>query len=261
MAVAHSIRHLRHHPAGVADGGRGVIVSDTPLRRNIVSPTGAEYVGLTRVWRLYFFLSDYIRQTTAPGHRNLRFVITSWRVKDRSLAVKTVTGRAQTSSTIDGQSFINPARPEGKPRDCPYVIRPLSIVDTPTTHSQSSIPRWSPRPAEKGQPPATNLHARARLQHENCTPRYRAMRIDEWRNTMRRLGSIDWLHTLDSYTNAEFGMPRSAALTRGNCLACDKQSALDELGFCSRCAAKRVADHSEILLFRPMRRNHSSTSM
>jgi hypothetical protein len=65
---------------------------------------------------------------------------------------------------------------------------------------------------------------------------------------------IEWLHSLDSYTNAEFGTARSLATQRDECVACDATAALDRSGLCPRCAAKRVADHTEIVLFRALRR-------
>ena len=65
----------------------------------------------------------------------------------------------------------------------------------------------------------------------------------------------DWLHSLDAYTNAEFGKARSLTAERQACVACDATAAaLDGRGLCSRCAAKRIADHTEIVLFRALRR-------
>jgi len=66
---------------------------------------------------------------------------------------------------------------------------------------------------------------------------------------------INWLHSLDSYTNAEFGDARTLAAERQACVACSASvAALDRGGLCARCAAKRIADHTEIVLFRALRR-------
>ena len=66
---------------------------------------------------------------------------------------------------------------------------------------------------------------------------------------------IDWLYRLDTYTNAEFGVARTLALSEGVCVAClARVIERDKRGLCSRCSAKRVADRSEVVLFRPLRR-------
>jgi hypothetical protein len=69
---------------------------------------------------------------------------------------------------------------------------------------------------------------------------------------------VDWLHRLDSYTNAEFGRQRTSCAGDGVCVACGKSTSnLSALGLCAKCLAERAPDHSEIVLFRPMaRRQH-----
>ena len=65
---------------------------------------------------------------------------------------------------------------------------------------------------------------------------------------------IDWLYSLDSYTNAEFGAARTMAFNDGFCVTCDGPAGLNARGMCATCAAKRAADPNEVILFRPMRR-------
>ena len=66
---------------------------------------------------------------------------------------------------------------------------------------------------------------------------------------------LTWLHQLDSYTNAEFGRARSLAAMRGECVACGGEARdTGTSGLCATCAAKRRPDHSEVVLFRPLRK-------
>ena len=65
----------------------------------------------------------------------------------------------------------------------------------------------------------------------------------------------DWLHGLDSYTNAEFGRAVTVAGIRAECVACAvRVPAFGAGGLCEKCAAKRRPDHTEIVLFRALRR-------
>jgi len=66
---------------------------------------------------------------------------------------------------------------------------------------------------------------------------------------------LDWLRRLDSYTNTEFGQCRSWAISRSICVTCGGFAPdADTIGLCAKCAAKRRADTTEIILFRPLRR-------
>ena len=66
---------------------------------------------------------------------------------------------------------------------------------------------------------------------------------------------IRWLHRLDSYTNAEFGRTRMLCGLADECVACGRTLAhTDEFGLCGACARRREPDHSDIVLFRPMRK-------
>jgi hypothetical protein len=66
--------------------------------------------------------------------------------------------------------------------------------------------------------------------------------------------TTDWLYRLDSYTNAVFGRPRTLSIVHGSCVACNGPLAAPEpTGLCPRCAAQRVPDNTEIVLFRPLR--------
>ena len=74
---------------------------------------------------------------------------------------------------------------------------------------------------------------------------------------MANLDLRDWLHGLDSYTNAEFGHARTIAVVHDVCVACGGPAmAPDAGGLCPVCAAKRRPDHTEIVLFRALRRPH-----
>ena len=65
----------------------------------------------------------------------------------------------------------------------------------------------------------------------------------------------NWLHHLDTYTNAEFGRARSLLTIRGECVACGGEAPSPDIsGLCVKCAAKRRPDHSEVVLFRPLRK-------
>ena len=64
-----------------------------------------------------------------------------------------------------------------------------------------------------------------------------------------------WLHRLDSYTNAEYGRPRSLSADDGLCIACGGVAiGSGPDGVCRTCAAKRIPDSNEVLLFRPVKR-------
>jgi len=70
----------------------------------------------------------------------------------------------------------------------------------------------------------------------------------------------DWLHSLDSYTNAEFGRSRTIAGDRSECVACAASiPSPGNGGLCEKCAAKRRPDHTEIVLFRALRRPTPTT--
>jgi hypothetical protein len=65
----------------------------------------------------------------------------------------------------------------------------------------------------------------------------------------------DWLHSLDSYTNAEFGRSLTHAGTREECVACGAAvPSAGADGLCAKCVEKRRPDHTEIVLFRALRR-------
>jgi hypothetical protein len=71
---------------------------------------------------------------------------------------------------------------------------------------------------------------------------------------------IDWLHSLDSYTNAEFGRSLTIAGGRSECVACAATlPSGGSGGLCEKCAAKRKPDHTEIVLFRALRRPTPAT--
>jgi len=75
------------------------------------------------------------------------------------------------------------------------------------------------------------------------------MRIAQWP------GAKHWLHQLDSYTNAEFGLPRTLLAIQRACVACGGDAPEPDIsGLCAKCAAKRRADDGEVVLFRPLRR-------
>ena len=70
----------------------------------------------------------------------------------------------------------------------------------------------------------------------------------------RTLGVAQWLYHLDSYTNAEFGAARSLEAIRDACVGCGGPTSEPDLsGLCRTCAAKRRPDHTEVVLFRPLR--------
>lgn len=72
---------------------------------------------------------------------------------------------------------------------------------------------------------------------------------------MRNPNLTDWLHRLDSYTNAEFGQARTLAAIRDACIACGGDAPDPDIGgLCKKCAAKRRPDNTEVILFRPLRR-------
>jgi hypothetical protein len=65
----------------------------------------------------------------------------------------------------------------------------------------------------------------------------------------------DWLRHLDSYTNAEFGQARTLAAVRDQCVACGETTQAPDIGgLCKQCATRRRPDHTEVILFRPLRR-------
>jgi hypothetical protein len=70
---------------------------------------------------------------------------------------------------------------------------------------------------------------------------------------------LEWLHRLDSCTNAEFGRPRTACVRDSVCVACGKSdSGSAAAGLCAGCRAQRVPDQSEVVLFRPMARRQAA---
>lgn len=73
-------------------------------------------------------------------------------------------------------------------------------------------------------------------------------------NVLRSAKLLDWLHQLDSYTNAEFGLSRTLSITRGVCVACGGDvAAFSVTGLCEPCTTKRRPDYTELQLFRPLR--------
>ncbi len=80
------------------------------------------------------------------------------------------------------------------------------------------------------------------------------MMLTAVRHRPTRAALIQWLHQLDSYTNAEFGHSRTLLAHEETCVACGGITIdPDVSGLCARCAKKRHADHTEIILFRPLR--------
>jgi hypothetical protein len=64
---------------------------------------------------------------------------------------------------------------------------------------------------------------------------------------------LDWLHRLDSYTNAAFGRARTWCASDDVCVACGTSAINPMRGdLCARCLAQRAPDYSEVVLFRPM---------
>ena len=64
--------------------------------------------------------------------------------------------------------------------------------------------------------------------------------------------AAQWLHQLDSYTNAEFGRARTLSAHEAVCVACSGQAGPTDIsGLCPTCAAQRQPDTSSIVLFRP----------
>ena len=64
--------------------------------------------------------------------------------------------------------------------------------------------------------------------------------------------AAQWLHQLDSYTNAEFGRARTLSAMEAVCVACNREAATPDIsGLCPTCAAQRQPDSSSIVLFRP----------
>jgi hypothetical protein len=69
-----------------------------------------------------------------------------------------------------------------------------------------------------------------------------------------------WLYRLDSYTNAEHGHARSLLAVQDVCVGCGGRAVNPDVsGFCPRCSAKRRPDQTEVILFRPLRRNDADT--
>lgn len=67
---------------------------------------------------------------------------------------------------------------------------------------------------------------------------------------------VNWLYHLDSYTNAVFGHARSLLAIRDVCIGCGGTAAHPDVsGLCYACAAKRRPDHTDVILFRPLRRH------
>jgi hypothetical protein len=68
--------------------------------------------------------------------------------------------------------------------------------------------------------------------------------------------AAQWLHRLDSYTNAVFGRARTLSAIEDVCVACSRQATTTNIsGLCRTCAAQRQADTANIVLFRP-RKTH-----
>jgi hypothetical protein len=66
--------------------------------------------------------------------------------------------------------------------------------------------------------------------------------------------ATQWLYRLDSYTNAVFGRSRTLSAMHDLCVACNGPLPAGSAdGLCSRCAAQRQPDTTEIVLFRPLR--------
>jgi len=58
---------------------------------------------------------------------------------------------------------------------------------------------------------------------------------------------LDWLHQLDSYTNATYGRARSLSAVRLECVSCARPAtAVDAVGRCRRCAAERASDRTPV---------------
>ena len=63
--------------------------------------------------------------------------------------------------------------------------------------------------------------------------------------------ATQWLHRLDSYTNAVFGRARTLSATEDMCVACSRQATTINIsGLCRTCVAQRLADTANIVLFR-----------
>ena len=56
-----------------------------------------------------------------------------------------------------------------------------------------------------------------------------------------------WLHRLDTYTNAEFGNPRTLSAINDTCVACGHSTTRPDVeGLCEPCARRCVPEYSDI---------------
>jgi hypothetical protein len=76
-----------------------------------------------------------------------------------------------------------------------------------------------------------------------------------------RADLTNWLYHLDSYTNAELGHARTLRASEDLCVACGARAPdPDVRGLCLKCAAQRRPDHTEVILFKPLRRRAHASS-
>jgi hypothetical protein len=68
---------------------------------------------------------------------------------------------------------------------------------------------------------------------------------------VRSPDAAQWLHGLDSYTNAEFGRARTLSGSESMCVACSREAGTtDASGLCPTCVTQRQPDTTTIVLFR-----------
>jgi len=66
--------------------------------------------------------------------------------------------------------------------------------------------------------------------------------------------AAQWLHRLDTYTNAEFGRARTLAAIQDVCVTCGGRVTTPNVdGLCRPCAAQRQPETTDLVLRRPRR--------
>ena len=66
--------------------------------------------------------------------------------------------------------------------------------------------------------------------------------------------AAQWLHRLDTYTNAEFGRARALAAIQDVCVTCGGRVTSPNVdGLCRPCAAQRQPETTDLALRRPRR--------
>ena len=73
--------------------------------------------------------------------------------------------------------------------------------------------------------------------------------------------ATQWLHRLDSYTNAEFGRARTLSAMDVECVACSRYATTTNIsGLCRTCVAQRQTDTANIVQFRQRKTNRPADS-